>query len=370
MIRLSQPSIGEEELKAVCQVLASGMLIQGEHVVAFETALSNYTGAKHTLAVSSGTAALHLALTALGIGPGDAVFLPAFTFPAPANVVELRNARPVLVDVNPRTYCMTAESLREAINNWQGVERPRAIIVVHEFGAPCPMEEIMAVANLIGLTVVEDAACALGTYYNGRHVGLFGDMGCFSWHPRKALTTGEGGAVVSQNVEVYHRISLLRNHGMAESADGTTDFVLPGFNYRMTEFQAALGTIQLSHFPKRLEVHKRLAALYRHELSSISGLELPADIPGHSWQTFMVVLPKGINRQEVIKRLHYKGIETNLGAQAIHMLSYYRDRYGYVREECPIAAELFERGLALPLHSGLHEEEVLKVVKALKEIIR
>ena len=367
MIRLVEPQIGEEEFRAVREVLSTGMLIQGKRVAEFEAVLAEFMGATQVLAVSSGTAALHLALAALGIGPGDAVFVPAFTFPATANVVELQRARPVFVDVDPETYCITEATLREAIRTWAGPERPRAVMPVHEFGAPCPMDDIMSVAREFGLVVIEDAACALGTVYHGRHVGTLGEIGCFSWHPRKAITTGEGGAVVTQDAKLHDRVSLLRNHGMQRNGDGMVDFVAPGFNYRMTEFQAVLGTSQLRRFEQALAARRSLAVLYRCELSGVPGLRLPADIPGHSWQTFMIVLPEGVRRKAVIAHLHSNGIESNLGAQALHLLSYYGEKYGYYRQQYPVAAELYERGLALPIHGALSQKSGAFIAAAIKE---
>ena len=218
MIRLTEPGISQAELDAVSAVLKSGMLVQGKQVNAFEQAPESYIGAKHVAACSSGTAALHLSLTAMGVGRGDAVFAPAFTFPATVNAVEHLGARPVLVDVDPGTYCMTASGLKAALSAWRGPENPSSVIVVHEFGAPCEMDKIMAHADMAGLSVVEDAACALGTRYQGQHVGTFGKTGCFSWHPRKAITTGEGGAVATSDKALYRRLAMLRNHGIEKSA--------------------------------------------------------------------------------------------------------------------------------------------------------
>jgi dTDP-4-amino-4,6-dideoxygalactose transaminase len=353
MIRLSEPDISKEALDAVCDVLKSGMLVQGKQVAEFEQALGNYMGAKHVTACSSGTAALHLSLTALGVSRGDAVFVPAFTFPATVNAVEHVGARPILVDVDPETYCLTVTGLNEALSAWNGPENPRTVIVVHEFGAPCEMDKIIHCSNMAGLSVIEDAACALGSRYKGQHVGTFGATGCFSWHPRKAITTGEGGAVVTYDEELYRRLAMLRNHGIEKRPDGTVDFLVPGFNYRLTNFQAALGLAQLDRFSKWLAVRAMLVAVYRRELAGVPGLRLPREVEGHAWQTFMVVLPDGVSQGKIIAELRKRGIETNLGAQGIHMLEYFRNRYGYEKEHYPVAAELFERGLALPLHPML-----------------
>jgi perosamine synthetase len=366
MIKLSQPIFSEEEIEAVAEVLRSGMLIQGEKVKAFEDNLATYTGAKYVVAVTSATAALHLALVSLGIGPGDAVFVPAFTFPATANVVEIVGARPIFIDVDPETYCITPLGLRQAIKNWAGPEKPKAVIPVHEFGAPCDMEDLMIIAKEEGLYIVEDAACALGTRYKDRHVGTFRELGCFSFHPRKAITTGEGGAITTNDYNLYTLLLKLRNHGMEKTDDGRLDFYLPGYNYRMTEFQAALGLIQLNRFNEILKIRNEISEEYYKGLSDIHGTRLPKSINGHAWQTFMVILPKNIDRNSLISELKSKGIETNLGAQALHMLKYYKEKYDYSKQEYLVAAELFEQGLAIPLHSHMKKTDWLNVVDELK----
>ena len=370
MIRLTEPDISSKELDAVCEVLKSGMLVQGKQVEAFEQDLGRYMEAQYVVACSSGTAALHLSLLAMGVGRGDAVFVPAFTFPATVNAVEHVGAKPILVDVDPKTFCITPEGLDEALGAWNGPENPRIVIVVHEFGAPCEMDRIITLSNEAGLSVVEDAACALGSRYKEQHVGTFAATGCFSWHPRKAITTGEGGAVVTSDEELYLRLTMLRNHGMKKKSDGTIDFVVPGFNYRLTNFQAVLGLTQLKRFPKRLTDRNNLAGVYLRELAEVPGLRLPLEIEGHTWQTFMVVLPDGVKQAEIIAKLRQQGIETNIGAQGIHMLSYFRNRYGYKKNNYPVAAELFEQGLALPLHPLLTENQIVMISNSLKEIVK
>ena len=213
MIRLIIPEIGDEEVQAVSAVLRSGYLVQGKHVEDFEHRVAAFVGVKHAVAVSSGTAALHVALAALDIGPGDDVLVPDFTFPATANVVALLGATPVLVDVDPATFNTTADLLRPAIT-----PRTKAIMPVHLFGQPAEMQPILDLAAEHGLAVVEDAACALGALYHGRPCGSLGQLGCFSFHPRKVITTGEGGMIVTDDDALAERLRLLRNHGMAKHA--------------------------------------------------------------------------------------------------------------------------------------------------------
>ncbi|NEU30249.1 DegT/DnrJ/EryC1/StrS family aminotransferase [bacterium LRH843] len=371
MIKLSQPIISDEAIKAVSEVLKSGMLVQGRYVELFEKRLSDYIGAAYTVAVSSGTAALHVSLAALGISEGDAVFVPAFTFPATVNVVELQRARPILVDVEINTYNIDPIKLEQTIKDYKGTEKPKAIIVVHEFGAPANMTEIMKIAKRYDLYVIEDAACALGTKWNGKHVGTFGDAGCFSFHPRKAITTGEGGVVVVKDEVLFKKVSLLRNHGIERNPDGRVDFMLPGFNYRLTDFQAILGVFQLEEFDKYLKLRKEYVNKYYNRLRYQPNIRLPKRIKEHAWQTFMIILSSDIDRNQVIKKMRNSGIETNLGAQAIHLLGYYKRKYKFKNSDYPISKILYDKGLALPLHPNLDDAIVGKIndslIKSLKQ---
>jgi dTDP-4-amino-4,6-dideoxygalactose transaminase len=230
------------------------------------------------------------------------------------------------------------------------------------------MDDIMVLARDAGLVVIEDAACALGTTFAGRQVGTFGQAGCFSFHPRKAITTGEGGAVVTNDPEICEAVTLLRNHGLKRCADGAFDLVSPGLNWRMTEFQASLGLSQLKRFQVALGIRQRIASLYLEELRELHGLQLPAAVPGHAWQTFMVVLPQHVSRSVVTRELHNRGVEAGVGAYAVHLLSYYRERYRYDPDDFPVAKTLYSRGLALPLHDSLGEDDVRIVIRALREL--
>lgn len=360
MIRLSVPDIQESDIARVVEVLRSGNLVQSEQVAGFEQALAEYTHIEHVAAVSSGTAALHLAVLALNIRPGDAVIVPAFTFPATANVVEAVGAEVVLCDVDPTTYVMVPGTLESIIQRHRG-KHLKAVIVVHEFGYPAQITGICAVAKRNNLRVIEDAACALGTTSNGIHVGGFGDLGCFSFHPRKAVTTGEGGLVVSRDRALIESVRDLRNHGMRVTGSAR-DFIVAGLNYRMTEFQAALGGGQLGRFPQQIQARRKLAECYRDLFQSDSRVTLPSFDPGHTWQTFMVTLGPGQDRDKVIIALGERGVQANLGAQAINCLSYYRDKYAWGPESCPVAARLYSHGLALPLHGRMVEADVRRVV--------
>ncbi|KJR47797.1 UDP-4-amino-4-deoxy-L-arabinose--oxoglutarate aminotransferase [Desulfosporosinus sp. I2] len=353
MIRLSVPSIADEECAAVERVLRSGQLVHGEECELFERELAEYIGCKEVVVVSSGTAALHLALLSLGVGPGDAVLVPDFTFPATVNVVELVGARPIFVDVDLFTYNIAPDNIRRAIAEWHGPETIRAIMPVHEFGCPVDITAIMQIAKEYDLLVVEDAACGLGAIQNGQKVGAFGRVGCFSFHPRKAITTGEGGAIATNDTELSAKLRVWRNHGIQRTEKGL-DFILPGFNYRMTNIQAALGRVQLLKFDNWLTERKKIQKIYRNILIS-DKVQLPEEVNGHAWQTFMIRLADSCDRDRIISILRERGIETNIGAHALHMLSYYARKYSVDCEKAigNNSERLYKFGLALPLYQGL-----------------
>jgi perosamine synthetase len=363
MIKLAQPNIPEEAIEKVADILRSGLLIQGRNVETFEKTLTAYTGAPHAVAVSSGTAALHLSLMALGIAHGDEVIVPAFTFPATVNVVELVGAKPVLVDIRLGDLCMDASCLEGAITG-----NTKAVIPVHEFGQAADIERIMALAGRFDIPVVEDAACALGTEYNRRKAGTFGTTGCFSFHPRKAITTGEGGAVTTGSDKLAEKLRSLRNHGITLTPEGQ-DFIHAGLNYRMTDFQAALGLSQMDHIDRQIEERIQLADRYDEALAGIPWLNLPGRQADrrHVFQTYHVLCDPKIDRQKLIRDLKSAGIETNLGAQAIHCLTYYREKYGFRESDFPLAARAYRHGLALPMGSHVRPEDVLYIAGRLAE---
>ncbi len=366
MIKLSKPDLREEDIAQAMEVLRSGMLVQGKNVAAFERKLEEFTRLPRGVVLSSGTAALHLALKALGIGPGDTVLAPAFTFPATANVIEALGAETALCDVDPESYVVTPEALTERIAALKS-RRLKAVMVVHEFGYPARIAEIAELCRKHGLLLIEDAACALGTVADGHHPGYFGDVACLSFHPRKAITTGEGGAILTTRTEVAEQVARLRNHGIMQTPAGL-DFTEAGLNYRLTDFQAALALGQLDRFAEELARRRALADSYRRELQDVVGLALP-DVPtGHSLQSFMVVLPTAISRNQMIADLRGVGIETNLGAQALNCLTYYRNKYNLDEQSCPVATRLYHSGLTLPLYGTLREKDVLEICLQMRNL--
>jgi perosamine synthetase len=346
VIRLAWPDLGEEELAAVAEVFESGQLTMGPKVAEFEGALSAACGVDHAVAVSSGTAALHLAVLALGIGPGDEVIVPAYTFPATANVVAMAGATPVLADVDPETMNVRPQAVAAAVT-----ERTRAVLVVHLFGRPAGWEEVEA-AVPDSVALLEDAAGALGARRGGRPCGGLGRLGCLSFHPRKIVTTGEGGAVTTNDGELAERIRSLRHHGWRGN-----DMPAPGLNYRLPDILCAVGTSQLRRLEELLEERERLAAAYTERLAGV--VETPTADPGdrHGWQAYVVRLDR---RNEALDALREAGIQAQIGTYALHRLTAYEDRGPF-----PGADACYERALALPFHNRLTEDDVERVASVL-----
>lgn len=367
MIPLASPDIREADIARCNEVLRSGQLVQGAGVAAFEQALARFAGFGECTVVSSGTAALHLALLALGIGRDDAVLVADFTFPATANAVENVGGRCLFCDVDPGRYVVTPERVEACLARQDG-DQVKAIIVVHEFGYPAEIERICRIAHDAGILVVEDAACALGTVADGRHVGYHGDAACFSFHPRKAITTGEGGAVLCRDPALTERLRYLRNHGIVHAGAGI-DFTAAGLNYRMTDFQAALAPGQLERYAAELQRRRELASLYTRLLAGDARITLPIAAMGHSWQSFMVVLDPAVDRGRVIARMRELGVESNLGAQALHRLAWFGGRYAHAPDAFPVASRLYDSGLVLPLYGRLEERQVEYIAQTLSAVL-
>ena len=346
-IRLGRPDTGEAELAAVADVLETGMLTQGPVVAAFEEELARATGSRHALAVSSGTAALHLAVLALGLDPGDEVVVPAYTFPATANVLALSGLKPVLVDVDPVT--MNIDPAQIAVG-----PRTKAILPVHLFGRPCRIEE------LPDLPVIEDAAGALGARRCGEPCGSLGLIAGFSFHPRKIVTTGEGGAVTTDDARLAAAVAQLRNHGWRSLADA--EMPAPGLNYRLSDVLAALGLPQLRRLDELLAARTRLADGYAERLRHLP-LTLPEADKGdvHGWQAYVVQVER---RDDVLAALRAEGIEAQIGTFALPLLGAYRDQ-GFF----PGAEHAFEHALALPFHTRLTDAELDRVAETLDKIV-
>lgn len=366
-IPLASPNITEREIEAVSEVLRSGMLVQGENVAALESEIAGYLNVKNAVAVSNGTATLHLALVALGIGAGDEVIVPAFSYIATANVVEIVGAKCVFVDVERDTFNIDVSKVERAIT-----PRTKAIIPVHEFGLACDILELIKIAEKNNLFVIEDAACALGSTENERFVGTFGQVGSFSLHPRKAVTSGEGGILTTDDDELAEKFRVLRNHGIS-TQNGKMDFIAAGFNYRMTDFQAALVRGQFARLEENIKYRNELAKIYFNELKNAENIALPFVPEGkrHIWQTFHAVAGENINRDELIEKLKQRGIGTNYGAQCIPFQTFYREKYKLDCErEFPNALRAFQKGLALPLYEKLSANDIKFVCDELNNLLK
>lgn len=370
MITLAKPSFGPEELTALERVLKSGWVAQGKEVEAFEYAVAKTHQAQHGVAVTSATAGLHLACLALEIGEEDLVFIPSFAWPSAANMAVRVNARPVLVDVRADTYNLCPDALRTAILQARssGIGNPKAIIIVHEFGLAADMNALVEIAENEGLEIIEDAACAFGANYGDKQVGTFGKLGVFSFHPRKSITTGEGGMVVTNDSQLAERIRILRNHGQTMS-NRRRQFLEAGFNYRLTDIQAAIGNVQLTRFPNILSRRRQIATWYHELFGKSESFELPGLCTDHTWQTFMIVVAESLERDTIISTCRERGLEVALGSVAAHASEFFQKHFGYENQSCPISQRLFEKGLALPMHADLTQIDCETVVKTLKKVV-
>ncbi len=357
-IPLARPQILAPDLHMVESVLKSGWVAQGPVVRKFERRIAEYLDVKYAVATSSGSTALDLAMLCIGVGRGDEVILPDFTFPATANAVVHAGAAPVLVDIEESSFNIDPSQVRRAISR-----RTKAIVVVHAFGHPAKMAPLMQLARRHHVKIVEDAAGALGSTFHGRKVGTFGEVACFSFHPRKIITTGEGGMLVTNSGEVAELATSLRNHGTVKRGSKIM-FIRPGFNYRMTDIQAALGLAQLTRIRQRITDTRKLAQRYSRLLRKAKSIKcpFPERKATHTYQAHCVMLNRG-ERDRVIKSLEDKGIETSLGYYALHLQNTFR----YYRKLGPLSnsSRAFTKSLVLPMYPGLSEKEQRFVVREL-----
>lgn len=375
-IAISLPMTGEEEWLAAKEPLMTGWLTQGPKVAAFEKAFAERHNVRHALAVTSCTTGLHLALAGLEIGEGDEVIVPAFTWVATANVVLYCNATPVFVDVDPYTYNLDISQVAAKVT-----AKTKAIIAVHLFGH-CIDIDALRKALPAHVKIIEDAACAAGSDWKGRPAGSLGDVGVFSFHPRKSVTTGEGGMVTTNDNDLVERMDQMRNHGASISEEqrhnGARPYLLPdfnllGFNYRMTDLQGAVGIVQLSKLDKFIDERARWASFYNEALKDISWLRTPTpdNTSRHGWQAYVTYVdPKKAPkpRNDIMQDLQSAGISTRPGTHAVHMLGYYKERFGIKPEDMPGARDCNNNTMAIPLHNRMTEDDYHYVVNTLKSI--
>ena len=373
-IPVARPYIGVEEEQAVIDVLRSGWVTQGPRVAEFEAKFSEYVGCEYSVAVSSCTTALHLALLAIGVGPGDEVICPSLSFIATANSITYAGATPIFGDIDLATYNLDPSRLEEAIST-----RTKAILVVHQVGLPADMNELLAVANKHGLAVIEDAACAIGSEYEGRLIGTpLGTMACFSFHPRKILTTGEGGMITTKDAKLAEKLRRIRQHAMSLSDVArhsakqitTETYDEVGFNFRMTDMQAAIGITQLGRLEEFLVRRRYLAARYTKALQNLSWLLTPV-VPAscrHNYQSYMVRLVNGFadRRDAIMQELLEKKISTRRAIMAIHREAPYRsERWEGCLPQTNLATDT---GLILPLFHQMTDSEQDYIIESLQAV--
>lgn len=375
-IAISLPSTGDEEWDATREPLLSGWLTQGPKVAAFEQAFASRHGVSHALATTSCTTGLHLVLAALGIGPGDEVIVPAFTWVATANVVVFCGATPVFADVDRHTNNIDPAHVALRLT-----PRTKAVIAVHLFGLCADMDALRA-AVPPAIPIIEDAACAAGASYKGRTAGALGLAAAFSFHPRKSITTGEGGMVTTNDHGLADIANMLRNHGASISEEqrhkGPRPYLLPefnllGYNYRMTDLQGAVGLVQLGKLDRFIAERAQWAAFYSNALAGIDWLRVPLEPQDgqHAWQAYVLYVnpvEAPISRNDIMERLQALGISTRPGTHAVHMLGYYAQRYELRPDDYPAARDCNDNTMAIPLHNRMTDADYAYVVDALRQI--
>jgi len=375
-IQISLPSTGDDEWNAVREPLLSGWLTQGPKVAEFEKKFASYHEANHALATTSCTTGLHLMLAALGIGPGDEVIVPAFTWVSTANVVLYCGATPVFADIEPYTFNINPAGIALRVT-----PRTKAVMVVHLFGLCADMDAIRA--QVPGhIPILEDCACAAGATYKGKFAGTLGLAGAFSFHPRKSITTGEGGMVTTNDTAYAEICDQLRNHGASVSEEvrhkGPKPYLLPdfnllGFNYRMTDLQGAVGVVQMEKLAGFIKEREQWANFYCEELSGIDWLRMPfRPTDGqHAWQSFVTRVDPSLApepRNEIMEKLQQQGISTRPGTHAVHMLNFYSKKYGLKPDDYPGARDANDNSMSIPLHNQMTVEDYKYVVDVIKAL--
>ncbi len=390
-IPFARPSIGREEEEAVLEVLRSGWLTTAGQAQAFEREFSELTGAPYALAVNSATAGLHLALEALGIGPGDKVVTTPYTFTATAEVIRYLQADPLFVDIDERTLTIDPEKTAAAVAEEAGAtaaatgasrSRPavKALLPVHMGGHPCDMNTLIEIARRHSLSVIEDAAHALPVRYGNSYLGCIGDAGVYSFYATKTITTGEGGMVTTSNPDIAARIGVMRLHGIDREVwkrytDSKTswkyDVVAAGFKYNLPDMAAAVGRVQLKRAFEFLERRRKIAQRYLEAFKELDFLELPSAPDQHAWHLFILrIKPEKltINRDEYINRLREKGIGSSVHYIPLHIMSYYARTYGFAADDFPVSMRVYRSAFSIPIYPDLSDNEVERIIEAVRSI--
>lgn len=377
MIPYGRQTISEEDIQAVVSTLRSDFLTTGPMVDQFEKALCDFLGVKHAVAVSNGTAALHAACHAAGIGPGDEVITTAMTFAASANAVLYCGGTPVFADIDPKTWNIDPRSIRKKIT-----PRTKAIIPVHYTGQPCDMKAIKAIADELGLLIIEDGAHVLGAEVDGKVLGCTGDMMTLSFHPVKHITTGEGGAIVTNDDVLAEKLRKFRTHGIVRGVQMHAHHDEPwfyeqqelGFNYRITDFQCALGVSQMNALPEFLARRRAIAARYSAAFAQTEGLSFSEQLGGSNsaWHIYVIRLELEkltATRKEIFIRLKEQGLGVNVHYIPVYYHPYYREK-GYSKGICPVAEDLYDRIITIPLYPGMTDEETEIVIRIVQTTVQ
>jgi dTDP-4-amino-4,6-dideoxygalactose transaminase len=373
------PTVEEDEINAVTETLKSGWLTKGPKTIEFEKKIANYIGANHAIALNSCTSALHLSLFAKGIGVGNEVIIPSYTFAATANVVVHQGARPVLADINLDDFCMIPEAIEDLIT-----ARTKAIIPVHFAGHPCDMDLIMKIAGKYNLVVIEDAAHALGAKYNGRMIGTIGTTTCFSFYVTKNITTGEGGMVTTDSDDLANELRTSSLHGMDSDAwnrysdrgSWYYEVVNAGYKYNMNDLQASIGNTQASKIERFQKDRENIAKIYTEEFEKISNIIIvPQEKKGmrSAWHLFPILLiheKLNIDRNRFIDALKAEKIGSSVHFIPIHMHPYYREKYGYKKDDFPNALYVFEHEISLPIYPKMTQDDAMDVASAMKKLVK
>jgi dTDP-4-amino-4,6-dideoxygalactose transaminase len=382
LVPFSRPLLGSEEEEAVLAVMRSGWLTTGEVTALFEEEFASAVGARHALALNSATAGLHLALEALGVGPGSIVLTTPFTFAATAEVVRYLGADPVFVDIDPATLCIDPRGVEEALDNAGSAGRPvSAIVPVHIAGLVCDMDALSHISLHHGIPLVEDAAHAFPVRHGERFAGTLGDAGVYSFYATKTITTGEGGMVATDRDEVAARIRIMRLHGIDRDvwkrytnpgAQGWRyDVVAPGYKYNLTDLASAIGRVQLRRAQEFLRKRTAAAARYIAAFSGLDFLTMPPSAESHAWHLFIVRVREeklSITRDRFLEELAARGIGASVHFISLHLMTYYRERYGLKPEDFPAALACSSTCISLPLSAGLTDEEIERVIAAVVDI--
>jgi len=374
MIPIAKPYLNQEDAQAAYDVIMSGWITQGPRVQEFEEKFAAYTGAKYAVALSNCTTGLHLAMIVAGIGSGDEVICPSMSYIATANCIMYTGAKPVFAEVHPETYNLDVADAEQRITS-----KTKAILLAHQIGMPADIDAFRALCDKHNLVLIEDAACAAGSSYKGKKIGSHSDLVCFSFHPRKVISTGDGGMVTTNNEAFAARMKLLRQHGMSVNAGarhGATKIIFEdhlevAYNYRMTDIQAAVGIRQLEKLDWIVEERRKIAQRYLTELADIACIRLPKEESGYftNWQSFSIFLkPEApLTRNELMQALLDKGIASRRGVMTSHRETAYKE---YCRDlSLPRTEDACDRSIIIPLYVPMNDEDITTVIKGLRELL-